>query len=282
LPKLRPSNSKPFHMDHELKRQYPELEFVHPDGEVIYRLKNVTGPYLLKKSVEHFASKGALDIDTLGEKNVAAIVDAGLIQDPADLYKLTKEDLLQIDRFADISAQKLIDGINAKRHVPLPRFIYGLGIRHVGEQTATDLAEAFGTIQNLAHATLGQLEAVEGIGKVVAESIAAYFASEDNQAFFEKFKTYDAEPLPFERVQGKLTGVTFVITGTLAMGSRDEVAAKLVALGAKEQNSVSKDTTYLIVGGNPGMSKLTKAQKLGTTMLDEAAIFKLFREQYRG
>lgn len=275
LPKLRPSNSKPFHMESELKRQYPELEFVQPDGEVIYRLKNTSGPYLLKKAVEHFASKGALDIDTLGEKNVAAIVDAGLVQDPADLYKVTKDDLLQIDRFADISAQKLIDGIQAKKHVPLPRFIYGLGIRHVGEQTAVDLAEAFGDIQSLAHATIDQLEAVEGIGKVVAESIAAYFASEETEALLAKFAASDALPEPFERIQGKLSGVTFVITGTLEMGTRDEVAAKLVALGAKEQNSVSKDTNYLIVGENPGGSKLTKAQKFGTKTLTEEELSSL-------
>jgi DNA ligase (NAD+) len=278
LPKLRPSDSKPFHMEDELARQYPELEFVQPDGEVIYRLKNTSGPLLLKKAVEHFASKAALDIDTLGEKNVAAIVDAGLVDDPADLYKLTKEDLLKLDRFADISAQKLIDAIQDKKHPELPRFIYGLGIRHVGEQTARDLAEHFGDIQSLAHATLDQLEAVPGIGHVVAESILAYFASEDNQAYFEKFRTYHAEPQKFQKTTGPLTGVTFVITGTLEMGTRDEVAAKLEALGAKEQNSVSKDTTYLVVGESPGASKLTKAQKIGTKTLDEFAVSALLNK----
>lgn len=272
LPKLRPSNSKPFHMEEELARQYPELEFVRPDGEVIYRLKNATGPYLLKKALEHFASKSALDIDTLGEKNVAALVDAGLVQDPADIYQLTKEDLLKLDRFAEISAQKLIDAIQAKKHPELPRFIYALGIRHVGEQTARDLAAHFGAIQNLAHATLEDLENVEGIGTVVAESILAYFASEDNQAYFEKFRTFGAEPQEFQKTTGPLTDVSFVITGTLEIGSRDEVAAKLMALGAKEHKSVTKDTTYLIVGESPGASKLTKAEKLGTKTLDEAQL----------
>jgi DNA ligase (NAD+) len=272
LPKLRPQNSPPFHMEQELARQYPELEFVRPDGEVIYRLKNTTGPYLLKKAIEHYASKAALDIDTLGEKNVAALVDAGLVSDPADIYALTKDQLLNLDRFADISAQKLIDAIAAAKHPELPRFIYGLGIRHVGEQTARDLAEHFGSIQSLAEATLDQLEQVEGIGHVVAESILAYFSAEENQDLLQKFARLGVHPQTFERIQGQLTGVTFVITGTLSMGTRDEVAAQLEALGAKEQNSVTKDTTYLIVGENPGGSKLTKAGKLGTKTLDEKQV----------
>jgi DNA ligase (NAD+) len=225
--------------------------------------------------VEHYASKSALDIDTLGEKNVAALVDAGLVADPADIYTLTYDQLLGLDRFAAVSAQKLIDAIQAAKHPELPRFIYALGIRHVGEQTATDLAEAFGDIRSLAHATLDQLEAVEGIGHVVAESILAFFNSEDNQEYFMKFQNLGIEPKPFQRATGPLTGVSFVITGTLAMGSRDEVAARLVALGAKEHSSVTKDTTYLIVGENPGASKLAKAQKLGTKTLDEKGLSEL-------
>ena len=275
LPKLRPKDSKPFDMEQELARQYPELEFERPEGEVIYRLKHASGPLLLKKAVEHFASKSALDIDTLGEKNVAAIVDAGLVQDPADLYQLTKDDLLTLDRFADISAQKLIDGIQAKKTPELPRFIYALGIRHVGEQTAQDLAAAFGTIQNLAHATPDQLDAIEGIGKVVAESILAFFNDDENQDYFEKFNTYGVHPQEFALTTGPLTGVKFVITGTLAMGTRDEVAAKLEALGAREQSSVGKDTTYLIIGEAPGASKLTKAQKYGTKLVDEATLISM-------
>ncbi len=275
LPKLRLKSAKPFDMEAELARQYPELEFERPEGEVIYRVKGATAPILLQKAVEHYASKAALDIDTLGEKNVVAIVDAGLVEDPADLYKLTKDDLLKLDRFADISAGKLIDAIQASKHPTLPRFIYALGIRHVGEQTAVDLATAFGTLDALAHATLDQLEAVEGIGTVVAESILAYFNDDDNLALFEKFANLGVEPQPFTPPTGKLTGVKFVITGTLEMGTRDEVAARLVALGAKEQSSVGKDTTYLIVGEAPGASKITKAQKLGTQTLDERQLTEL-------
>jgi DNA ligase (NAD+) len=275
LPKLRPNDSKPFNMEAELARQYPELEFEKPEGEVVYRVKGATGPMFLHKDLTHFASKGALDIDTLGEKNVAALVTGEKVHDIADIYTLTSQDLLTLDRFAEISAQKLVDAIQASKHPELPRFIYGLGIRHVGEQTAVDLADHFGSLNALAHATLDQLMAVEGIGTVVAESILAWFADEENEELLRKFGKLGVEPQAFKRAEGKLSGVTFVITGTLDMGTRDEVAARLVALGAKELNSVTKDTTYLIVGESPGASKLTKAQKLGTKTLDESALNRL-------
>jgi DNA ligase (NAD+) len=278
LPKLRPKSAKPFDMEAELARQYPELKFERPEGEVVYRLVGASGPLLLKKALTHYASKGALDIDTLGEKNVEALVDAGLVHDIADLYRLTKADLLKLDRFADISAGKLTGAIAAAKTPELPRFIYGLGIRHVGEQTAVDLAEAFGSLDALAKATLADLDAIDGIGHVVAESILAWFSDEDNEELLRKFRALGVHPQSYQRIQGKLTGVNFVITGTLAMGTRDEVAAKLTRLGAKEQNSVGKDTTYLIVGENPGASKLTKAQKLGTKTLDEAELTKLVNE----
>jgi DNA ligase (NAD+) len=275
LPKLRPKGAKPFDMEAELARQYPELEFVRPEGEVVYRLAHASGPLLLKRALAHYASKNALDIDTLGEKNVELLVDSGLVKDIADIYRLTKDDLLQLDRFADISAGKLVDAIAAARTPELPRFIYGLGIRHVGEQTARDLAEAFGSLDRLRHATLDELLAVEGIGTIVAEAILGWFADPDNQELLAKFERLDVRPAAFEVVRGKLTGVNFVITGTLSLGTRDEVAARLEALGAKEQKSVSKDTTYLIVGEEPGGSKLAKADKLGTKKLDERDLKKI-------
>jgi DNA ligase (NAD+) len=275
LPKLRPKHSKPFDMESELARQYPELKFERPAGEVVYRVVGATGPIFLMKDLAHYASKGALDIDTLGEKNVAAIVDAGLVHDPADIYTLTKADLLTLDRFADISAQKLIDAIQASKTPELPRFIYALGIRHVGEQTALDLAEHFGSLSALQHATLDQLQAVEGIGQVVAESILAYFADPDTHDLLAKFSSLGVTPQPYKTTTGPLTGASFVITGTLSLGPRDQVAARLVALGAKEHSSVTSGTTYLIVGDSPGASKLTKARKLGTKTLDEAGLRKL-------
>ena len=277
LPKLRPEGTKPFDMESELARQYPELEFVRPAGEVVYRLANMSGPLLLSKAIEHYASKGALDIDTLGEKNVTALVQADLVKDPADLYTLTTTDLLKLDRFGEISAQKLVDGIQASKTPALPRFIYALGIRHIGNQTATDLAEAFGSLETLAQATLSDLDQIDGVGHVVAESVLAWFAAEENVELLAKFKSNGVEPTVFHKPEGKLSGVSFVITGTLEMGSRDEVAAKLVALGAKEHKSVTKDTTYLIVGESPGASKTTKAAKLGTQILGESAIAELLK-----
>ncbi len=277
LPKLRPKTARPFDMESELARQYPELQFIRPEGEVVYRLAHTSGPLLLKKSLEHYASKSALDIDTLGEKNVVALVDADLVKDPADIYAITKDDLLKLDRFADISATKLMDAIAAAKTPELPRFIYGLGIRHVGEQTARDLASAFGSLESLQQATLDELEAVEGIGTVVAESILAYFADEDNHELLEKFARLRVRPRTFEKTTGPLTGISFVITGTLETGSRDEVAAKLMALGAKEHSSVTKDTTYLIVGESPGASKLTKAEELGTKTLTEKELLDLLK-----
>src|SRR5690606_22355587 len=143
-----------------------------------------------------------------------ALVDAGLISDLADIYTLTVDDLLKLDRFAKISAEKLINGIADKKQPPLERFVYGLGIRHVGTQTAIDLVSAFGSLDKLGHATVDELESIDGVGKVVAESIAAWFADEDNVSLLEKFTNLGVRP-QFEKKQGKLSGMNFVITGSL-------------------------------------------------------------------
>jgi DNA ligase (NAD+) len=275
LVELRPAKTESFDMERELARQYPELKFVRPDGEAVYRVKGATGKILLKQALVHFASKGALDIDTLGEKNVAALVDAKLVHSLADIYTLTKEQVMELERFADVSAQNLIDGIKATKRPELPRFVYGLGIRHVGSQTAIDLSEAFGSIDKIAHATLDDLLAVDGIGQVVAESILAWFADPDNQKMLEKFKDLDVQPVYESRARGPLHGHNFVITGTLEHMSRDEAAEKIRALGGTFQSSVGKDTTYLVVGQNVGASKLTKAEKFGIKQIDEQAMLKL-------
>lgn len=275
LPRLRPKDAEPFDMEAELKRQYPELHFVRPEGEAVYRVKGVTSKLLFKQALAHFASKGALDIDTLGEKNVAALVDAGLVRDLADIYKLTKQQLLELDRFAEISAQKLISAIGDKKRPELPRFIYGLGIRHVGTQTAIDLSEALGALPSLAQATLEQLEAVEGVGTVVAESILAWFADPDNEQLLQKFAELGVEPQYRSRASGKLSGQNFVITGTLEHGKRDDYADKIRQLGGTFQTSVGKDTDYLVVGANVGASKLAKAAKYGTKQINEQDLLKL-------
>lgn len=271
---LRPKHTTPFDYEAELARQYPELEFVRPEGEVVYRVKGATGPLLLKRALQHFASKGALDIDTLGERNVNVVVDAGYVKDLADIYCLTREDLLKLNRFADVSAQKLIDAITAKKQPPLERFVYGLGIRHIGVQTAIDLVERFGSLDRLVHATIDELEAVDGVGKVVAESVAAWFADDDNLELLEKFTRLGVQP-HFEKKIGKLTGMNFVVTGTLESMGRDEAAEKIRAHGGTFQSAMAKDTTYLVAGGKVGASKLKKAEQYGTKVIHEAEFLEL-------
>ena len=276
LKELRPAGTKPTDYPAELARQYPELEFVRPEGEAVYRVKGLSGPLILKRALAHFASKGALDIDTLGEKNVEALVEAGLVNDLADIYRLTKDDLLQLERFAEISAQKLIDAIAAKRQPALERFLFGLGIRHVGAQTAIDLANHFESIEKLSQATIDELHEVDGVGEIVAESIVAWFADEDNVTLLEKFANFGVMP-QFTKKSGSLTGQSFVITGTLQSMGRDAAAEKIRNLGGTFQTAVAKDTTYLVAGGKVGASKLKKAEQYGTKIIDEQTLLELIR-----
>jgi DNA ligase (NAD+) len=276
LKELRPAGTKPTDYPAELARQYPELEFVRPEGEAVYRVKGLSGPLILKRALAHFASKGALDIDTLGEKNVEALVEAGLVNDLADIYRLTKDDLLQLERFAEISAQKLIDAIAAKKQPALERFLFGLGIRHVGTQTAIDLANHFESIEKLSQATIDELREVDGVGEIVAESIVAWFADEDNVWLLKKFADLGVTP-QFTKKSGSLTGQSFVITGTLQSMGRDAAAEKIRNLGGTFQTAVAKDTTYLVAGGKVGASKLKKAEQYGTKIIDEQTLLELIR-----
>lgn len=275
LTELRPKDAKTFLMEKELHRQYPELEFERPEGEAVYRVKGATGPLLLKRALEHFASKAALDIDSLGEKNVEALVDNKLVHDLADIYQLEKEQVLSLERFADISAGKLIDAIADKKHPPLPRFIYGLGIRHVGAQTAIDLANDFKNLDNLGHATYEQLKNVEGVGEIVADSILGWFVDDDNQALLAKFRSLGVWPDEVKRTGGRLSGQSFVITGTLETMGRDIAAERIRALGGTFQNAVAKGTTYLVMGAKAGVSKAEKAKKLGTEVIDETKLLEI-------
>lgn len=271
---LRPEGAQPFDYPAELARQYPELSFIRRPGEAVYRVEGASGPLLLKRALQHFASKGALDIDTLGEKNVVALVDAGYVKDLADIYQLTEEQLLELDRFAEISARKLISAINEKKNPPLERFLYGLGIRHVGIQTALDLITHFETLEKLAKASVEELENVEGVGTVVAESAVAWFADEDNIRMLAKFNEYKVRP-HFKKISGSLTGKSFVVTGTLNVMSREAAADKIRSLGGTFQSSVGKDTTYLVAGGKIGTSKLKKAESYGTLVISESDFLEL-------
>ena len=206
---------------------------------------------------------------------VDVLLESNLIDDPADLFILKAEQLEKLDRFAAISAAKLVRSIQGRKHVPLDRFIYGLGIRHVGAQTARDLALHFGTFEKLVQADAVDLSEVPGIGKVVAESLAGWLKAERHQKLLKKLAKVGVKPEPVKRATGKLSGQTYVITGTLEMGGRDEIGARLEALGATVKDTVTKDTDYLVVGEDAGGSKLTKAEQYGTKQIGETEVRKI-------
>ncbi len=243
--------------------------------EAIWRCPNEACPSRAWKQIQHYASKDALDIEGLGEKNVIALIQAGLIKDAADIYKVTKEDLLKLDRFAEISASKLVKAIQDKKHPPLPRFIYGLGIRHIGTQTAIDLATHFKILNKLSNSTIDELSEVEGIGEVVAEAVIEWFEEPRNKRLLEKFEKFGVHPESAKEIKGPLTGKNFVVTGSLDSMSREEAAERIRALGGTFQSSVGKETDFLVVGANVGENKLKKARDLGTKQVDEAQLLKI-------
>lgn len=232
-----------------------------------------------KQALKHFASRRALDIDGLGDKLVDQLVDEDYVHDPADLFTLTKEQLIQLERMADKSAQNLIDALEKSRNTTLERFIYALGIHDVGEATARALANHFGSLNVLMQADKAALMAVPDIGPIVAESILTFFKQQHNQEVIDKLiqagvTWEDIEVKPAEELP--LNGKTFVLTGTLEEMSRDEAKAALQALGAKVTGSVSKKTDYVVVGADPG-SKADKAESLGVEILDEASFLDLIK-----
>ncbi|MBX4199737.1 NAD-dependent DNA ligase LigA [Candidatus Saccharibacteria bacterium] len=247
------------------------------ETEAVWRCPNNACPSRSWKQIQHYASKPAIDIDGMGEKNVQALLEAGLIRDAADLYKLKKEDVLNLERFAEISASKLIAAINDKKHPPMARFLYGLGIRHIGTQTAIDLATHFHSLEKLAAATIDELSEVEGIGEVVAESVVEWFSQPANQKLLDKFRKNGVEPEIAVQIKGPLSGKNFVVTGSLDSMSREEAAERIRAKGGTFQSSVGKETDYLVVGANVGASKLVKAEKLGTRQIDEKEFLGLIK-----
>ncbi len=247
-------------------------------GEAIWRCPNNACPSRSWKAIEHFASKGALDIEGLGEKNVIALIDAGLVKDPADIYTVKKDDLLKLDRFADISAGKLVEAIQAKKNPPLARFIYGLGIRHVGEQTAIDLSTHFKKLNVLSNSTIDELSKIDGVGVVVAEAIVEWFGQPHHQKLLAKFSKLSVQPEEAQDIKGPLTGKSFVVTGSLESMGREEAAEKIRALGGSFQSSVGQETDFLVVGASVGESKLVKARKLGTNQINEVQFLKLIAD----
>lgn len=279
LKELRTGREKPYRMAAELKKH--PLRFERVEGEAAWRAVDRQDPSILKRAIQHFASRGALDIEGLGEKNVELLVDSGLIKDAAGIFELAEDDLLKLERFAEVSSRNLVEAIKAKKSPELYRFIYGLGIRHVGEQTAIDLAERYHKLEDLAEAALGrpeELYEIDGVGEVVAHSIAEWFSDDANRGLLDKFKSLGVWPRPAAPSGGPLKGQSFVVTGTLASMSREEAAERIRRLGGTFQSSVGKDTTYLVHGRNVGASKRQKAAEYGTKLLDEAEFRRIINE----
>ena len=253
-----------------------KTELVREDGEVVRRCVNINCPARLKESVQHFASRRAMNIDGIGESLVEQLVDNGLVGSVADLYKLTVEQVAKLDRMAEKSATNVIEAIAGSRRIPLPRLIYALGIRYVGERTAQLLADHFGSIDAVANASRENLEEVEEVGPRIAEAIVDFFAADRNRELIEQLREAG---LQFQHArgatgEGRLAGKTFVLTGTLPRLSRDEAAEKIRAAGGKVTGSVSAKTDYVVAGEKAG-SKLDKARKLDIAILDEAGLLDL-------
>ena len=276
LVKLREGSEKPFVMPVSCPECNTKL-IKQKEEDAAWRCPNHNCPSRTWKRIEHFASKAALDIEGLGEKNVVALMNANLVQDQADIYGLTTDDVLNLERFAEVSANKLIQAIQAKKTPPLSRFVYGLGIRHVGTQTAIDLANHFRSLDKIADAQIDELAEVEGIGEVVAESLVEWFAEPHNQHILQKFTDHGVSPQNVKSVGGKLSGQSFVVTGSLSSMGRQEAGERIRALGGTFQSSVGKDTDYLVVGDNVGASKLLKADKLGTKRITEAELLEILK-----
>lgn len=270
------------------KRTGKEAVFVMPDrcpvcgaevereeGEAAYRCTGLACRAKLKESLKFFAGRGAMDIEGLGEKIIEQLVDTELVGDPGDLYSLSQEQLVGLERLADKSAHNLLTAIEKSKTTSLPRFIASLGIRHVGEATARQLAEHFGELRPLMDATPEALEEIRDIGPEVARSLARFFAQDQNRHVVDKLIKAEVHfPKVAARREGKLSGQTFVLTGTLESMARSEAQQRIEALGGKTTSGVSKKTSYVVVGAEPG-SKRDKAQRLGVEILSEAEFLRL-------
>ncbi|MEO0794101.1 MAG: NAD-dependent DNA ligase LigA [Verrucomicrobiota bacterium] len=277
----RPADSKPFSFAQYLEERSIVAE--RESGQAAWRLVGNEDPTQQRIRIQFFASKQCLDIENLGEAVVDQLVTAELIQDPADLYQLAREQVLQLERFGERSASNLIDAIEKSKSAELWRLLHGLGIPHVGKQSAKDLAIQFGSLDQLMQADLEALEAIDGVGEIMARAISAFFQAETNRSLIERlrvaglnFSLTDAER-PVATDSGVFAGKTVVLTGTLPSLSRQEASALIEKAGGKASGSVSKKTDFVLAGESAG-SKLEKAQKLGVTILDEAAFLEMLRE----
>jgi DNA ligase (NAD+) len=273
---LRPPDAKSFTMPArcpECKSAIVRL----PDEAVARCTGGLFCPAQRKQALRHFASRRALDIEGLGDKLVDQLVESGIVHTPADIYKLGAASLAELERMAEKSAANVVAAIETSKSTTLARFIYALGIRHVGEATARDLARHFGSLDALLAAGESELLEVPDVGPVLAESIARFFAERHNReviAALRKAGVHWVETAPQRVAAGRLAGVTFVLTGTLPTLARDEAKALIEGEGGKVAGSVSSKTNYVVAGGDAG-SKLDKARQLGIAVIDERRLRRL-------
>ncbi len=244
---------------------------VRPEGDAVWRCPNQFCPSQIAGRIIHFASRRAADIDGLGEKNVELLLQEGVITKLSDLYALEEAQIASLPRKGELSSKNLIAAIHASKKIPLDKFIFALGIRHVGEKTARLIAEHVGTLEGFLALSAETLLAVHEIGSEIAQSVGAFLAQEKEVEDIRAMMRLGVAPTPVEKRSGSLTGKVFVLTGTLPTLSRDEASALIEAAGGKVSSSVSKKTSYVVAGEDAG-SKLTKAQELGLTILDEEGL----------
>jgi len=278
LPKLRTGKEKKFQMPKTCPVCGRKL--MRPAGEVVWRCENPDCQARRREFLYHFTSKKAFDIEGLGPKIIDQLMDENLISRPPDIFELKEGDLLPLERFAEKSAQNLVQALSKSKKITLPRFIYSLGIRHVGEETVIDLARYFGSIDKLKQASREELEKIPDIGGKVSESIYNWFQQKRNQKLIDDLIKVGVKILPPENPPAgggkKLQGLTFVITGTLELMSRTEAEKKIRLQGGHPLSSLSKQTDYLVVGKEPG-SKLEKAKELGAKTIGEKEFLEMIK-----
>lgn len=274
----RPEGSQPWKFPDDCPACGTPL--IQPEGEADTRCFAPDCPATRDGKIAYFASRGAMDIEGLGEQMVEKLTSAGLIRDSADLYSLTVEQLVELDRIGTTSAQNLVDEIQKSVDRPLPKFLTSLGVRHLGPSASAALTSAFHTLDAITSKTVEELAAVDGVGGVIATTVSEWFAQEANQAYIEKFRAAGVnfgDPEAAEReaaaraaIPQTLEGRTVVVTGTLDAFNRDETAEAITSRGGKSPGSVSKKTFALVAGRSAGASKLTKAESLGVPVIDES------------
>lgn len=279
IPVSNEVRSDPFHMP----QHCPVCgSAVAREGAYYYCTGQAACPAQLKGAIEHFASKAALNIDGLGKKTVGQLVDHGLVRDLSDLYRLRPEQLLELDGFAERSSTLLLDAIGWSKNASLDRFLMGLGIRQVGQHVAKVLAQEFGSLEAIMSADRDRFQAVKEIGPEISANLVSYFQEPSNRRVIEQLRELGVSisntPSPQNRAELPFSGKSFVFTGGLASVTRDEAKMLVERLGAMVSSSVSKKTSYVVVGSDPG-SKLDQARKLGVTVLDEKAFLDLIKRE---